>query len=83
MQDDRMKPGYKMLDCAFSKFLALRYPVFIKYYIYPPMHRNPMHNHDFPQLWYCLNGRYQHRVGDCIYECGKGSVVIIPPGVFH
>ena len=73
----------KIIDFAFSKFLSRKYPVWADSEIYTDNHTNKYHNHDFPQLWYCLNGTYINRVEDTDYECTKGSVVIVPPGVFH
>lgn len=41
------------------------------------------HIHDFMQVWYCCNGRYTHQVGDQVYDCPEGSLVIVPTGVYH
>ena len=42
-----------------------------------------LHFHDFPQLWYCADGKYEHVVGDDTYICESGSLIIVPPGVPH
>lgn len=41
------------------------------------------HLHDFPQVWYCYSGTYWHQVGEEIYECKKGSMIVVPVGVPH
>lgn len=68
---------------AFDKFSFYRYPVNLRSWVYTSKHDSLFHNHDFPQLWYCADGRYLHQVGNQVYECSKGSVVVIPTGVFH
>lgn len=73
----------KLLDCSFAKFGQLRFPVLAKTWVYTYPHKNTLHNHDFPQLWYCLDGQYDHKLEDKIHRLGKGTVVIIPPGVYH
>lgn len=83
MEQDVKKKEYIHLDCAFNHFFALRYPINVRSGLYPSNHANALHNHDFPQVWYCRSGEYAHRVGEQIYKCKKGSVVTIPPGVFH
>lgn len=77
------KEGRKLLDCSFAKFGPLRFPVLTKTWVYTYPHQNTQHNHDFPQMWFCLDGMYDHKVEDKIYRLGKGSVVIIPPGIYH
>lgn len=42
-----------------------------------------IHKHDFPQIWYCRQGRYRHDVGENTYDCTPGTLVIVPPGVLH
>ena len=68
---------------ALEKFLSLRYRFYVKKWIYSATYRSTLHNHDYPQLWYCLSGRYMHCVDGKTYECKKGSVVLVPPGLFH
>jgi AraC-like DNA-binding protein/mannose-6-phosphate isomerase-like protein (cupin superfamily) len=68
---------------AFEKLSLCRYPVYLNKWIYTSRHESSIHNHDYPQLWYCADGRYLHQVGDQVYECRKGSVIIVPTGVFH
>ncbi len=41
------------------------------------------HTHDFSQMIYCFEGEITHSVGDNVYECLSGDMVIIPPGIFH
>lgn len=72
-----------MLDFAFVRFFAHQYPAWLDARRYLPGHVNAFHKHDFAQMWYCLSGKYLHHMEDCEYECAKGSVVIIPPGVYH
>ena len=68
---------------AFDKFASCRYPVNLRTWVYTSKYDSVLHNHDFPQLWYCADGRYLHQVGDQVYECSKGSVVVISTGVIH
>ena len=74
---------HRVFTSAFEKFLPLRNRFSVKKWIYSPAHYHTMHNHDYPQLWYCLSGRYMHCVDGKTYECKKGSVVLVPPGLFH
>lgn len=83
MVENIFRDDYKYMACAFDRFFALKSPVLIDTRSYPDTHRNTMHNHDFPQLWYCLSGRYQHYVNGRTYDCEKGSVVMVAPGVVH
>ena len=39
-----------------------------------------LHIHDFPQLWYCIEGNYLHRTPSGIHSCSQGSLILIPPG---
>lgn len=68
---------------AFERFLLYKYPVYLQKWIYTSRHDSTLHNHDFPQIWYCVGGHYLHQVGDDVYECSKGSAVFVPAGVFH
>lgn len=67
----------------FYKFVGLKYPVYAYSRIYEAGFVSNEHCHDFPQFWYCRSGRHIHKVGDQIFECTKGSVVIVPAGVYH
>ena len=71
------------IACAFSNFAEKKSPVIVKKWTYTAAYSSTLHNHDYPQLWYCTDGSYLHQVGDKIYECPKGSAVVIHPGVFH
>lgn len=73
----------KRISLTFFKFQGRQIPVYAYSRLYTPAHNGDAHNHDFPQIWYCLSGKYCHWVEDRKYECDKGSVVVIPPGVFH
>lgn len=75
--------NYTVLNCAFAKFFRHRYPVLAKTHVYTSSHYSCMHCHDFPQIWYCLRGKYYHIVDNQVYECTKGSIVLIPIGVSH
>ena len=83
MENSIFRDDYRYLECAFNKFFALRYPFLIDTRVYTAVHHNCLHNHDFPQVWYCLSGRYQHRVEDRVYTCEKGSIVMVPAGAYH
>lgn len=39
-----------------------------------------LHIHDFPQLWYCIEGNYLHRTATGCYHCSSGSLILVPPG---
>lgn len=71
------------LECAFIRYFPAQFPVTVNLRIYPSSHSTTLHNHDFPQVWYCLSGYYTHYVGNSQYKCTRGSVVIVPPGVIH
>lgn len=71
------------MDVAFYRFFPRKYPLSATRRIFFHGHEVTLHNHDFPQVWYCLEGQYDHRVEDRVYTCRKGSVVIVPPGVYH
>lgn len=71
------------LDFALAKFFGLKYPIYVGQRLYLPEHSGILHNHDYPQIWYCVSGSYHHYVNGEVFECQKGSVVIIPPGTFH
>lgn len=45
--------------------------------------KSDMHFHDFAQIWYCYGGSYTHIVDGRTYHCTKGSLFVIPPGVYH
>ena len=71
------------LNCAFYRFLAQNSSVSIRIKQYTSKHSMVLCNHDFPQLFLCMEGAYTHIVKEQEFECSKGSAVIVPPGVFH
>lgn len=70
-------------DFAFFKFYASQHPFFVETRVFGPDHLLTLHCHDFPQVWYCVDGFYMHQVGDQVYRCTKGNVILIPCGVVH
>lgn len=68
---------------AFSKFLGQRFPVYAECREYTSEFKNGFINHDFSQIWYCLEGKYTHFVEQDAYACTKGSMIIVPAGVAH
>lgn len=42
-----------------------------------------LHCHDFPQVWYCLNGSFSITVNGITYEMTPGSLLTVPPGALH
>ena len=83
MEAEKMLDADRVLVSAFEKFFPLRYRVCVKKWIYSAAHQCTMHNHEYPQIWYCVSGQYLHCVDGKTYECVKGSVVLVPPGLFH
>lgn len=73
----------KSISFLFYKFVGLKYPVYAYSRNYEANFNSGDHCHDFPQLWYCRSGKYFHRVDDRVFTCAKGSVVIVPPGIYH
>ena len=68
---------------AFVRFGAWKYPTAVIRRVFPAKYPQHMHFHDFPQVWYCHEGRYLHQIGENVYDCGKGSMIVIPAGVWH
>lgn len=68
---------------AFIRFGAWKYPTAVVRRVFPSGYLQDMHFHDFPQVWYCQDGFYRHQIGHNVYDCGKGSLVVVPAGVFH
>lgn len=83
MIDALMSEKKKGISCAFHRFFARMNPVVVDARIYKPHLKLSFHNHDFPQLWICTEGKYLHRVEDRVEECTRGSVVLVPPGYCH
>lgn len=76
-------PQKDNISFAFGKFLELKHPIAVDKRIYSPDHRLAFHKHDFPQIWYCIDGNYLHFVEDAVIPCQKGSFLVIPAGVRH
>jgi len=77
------KPYDPVIGPMSNVFANFHYPVAVRYVKYTGYFLGEHHHHDFPQVWYCVGGSYVHAVGDDEFNCGPGSVVIAPPGVFH
>ena len=75
-------PNLRLTDFSFSRFYGLKFPVIVTKEVFSKRVQVP-HLHDFVHIWYCIDGSYTHTVGDCSFKCGKGSVVIVPPGTTH
>ncbi len=72
---ERIKDGL-----AFESFELCKNPVYAVRREILPGFSSVRNVHDFPQIWYCYRGHYFHQVGDRVYECSEGSVVILPIG---
>lgn len=70
------------INFEFTKLKASRYSAYAGRQYYEAS-RKDGHIHDFMQVWYCCSGKYTHQVGDQIYECTEGSLVIVPAGTYH
>lgn len=42
-----------------------------------------LHCHDFPQIWYCINGSFSITVNGITYTMTPGSLLPVPPGALH
>ncbi len=78
-----MKCAEGVLEFAFDVFTRCQRPVGIIRRVYPGGYKSIPHRHDFPQLWYCHSGRYQHRIDGKTYHCTEGSLAIVPIGAEH
>ena len=67
----------------YGRFRNCEYPFFSNCCLVDAKNTSVVHSHDFPHLWYCLEGRYTHIIDFTSYKLGAGSLVIIPPGVSH
>lgn len=83
MKDTMFNGKYARLLCAYEKRFSNGYPCICTKKVFPAGYCDGFHNHDFPQIWYCLSGSYIHRIGQREYECAKGSVIVVHPGLFH
>ncbi len=72
-----------LIGTMFGVFSQFHYPLAVRYVKYSDYPGDEYHHHDFPQVWYCLSGKYTHIVDDTVYECEGGSMIIVPPGSFH
>jgi len=51
---------------------------------YPPDSQAPAHTHgQQTEIYYCLRGAGQLRVGDKTFDLKPGTVAYVPPGVEH
>ncbi len=73
----------EQLAFDFGRFSDSRCLVHANKRTFPKDHKNVYHRHDFPQIWYCYQGAYQHNLEGHIYECTEGSLMVIPAGVGH
>lgn len=51
--------------------------------VYKGAFTTSLHKHDFVQILYCHKGHYFHQVDGRVYECGPGSVVVLPVSTVH
>ena len=72
-----------IIGTMFGVFSQFHYPLAIRYVKYEERHDDAYHRHDFPQIWYCLSGKYTHIVDEIAYECEGGSMIIVPPSSHH
>ncbi len=77
-----MLVGHRLIGAMWEKFRDPKYAFEAHLSSYDTHTYNP-HSHDYPQLFYCLSGKYIHTVGDVEYECSEGSIIIVPIGVSH
>lgn len=79
-----MRPlgGRNAINFEFTKMKSSIYPAYASRRYFDAK-RNDGHIHDFMQVWYCCSGSYTHQVGQQVYECGAGSLVMVPAGVYH
>ena len=75
-------PQLRLTDFSFSRFYGLKFPIIVTKEIFSNRVQSK-HLHDFAHIWYCIDGSYTHTVGEKEFHCGKGSVIIVPPGTAH
>lgn len=73
----------QLMDYCFLRFTHSRHQLLPRRRTFPAGFQQAYCCHDFAHIWYCYSGYYKHYIEDTLYECGPGSVVIIPPGVNH
>ena len=76
------KPRF-MFSGMWERFRCAELPISVKYVEYDEKTVHDAHYHDFPQVWYCKEGFYHHFLGELIFDCGPGSLVIVPAGIKH
>lgn len=76
-------PSSQSIGFLFYKFQGLKHPVYAYNRIYESGFVSSNHCHDFPQLWYCRSGKHFHKVGETVYQCTKGAMIIVPAGMYH
>lgn len=82
MESHKKKQRPPIVFC-YSQFLSCLSPVRTTSVKYTSNYSNLTHSHDFPQMWYCIQGNYTHYIGSQSFLCSAGSIVIIPPGKMH
>lgn len=68
---------------ASFKLAALTRRFAVKVHKLQSEYTSAAHFHDFPQLWYCREGRCIFTIGDEDIYCETGTLVIVPPGQIH
>jgi len=58
-------------------------PISIQMEHYPYKVKNADHFHDFPQLWYCIDGEFSISINGEISKFTTGTLAVIPAGVVH
>ena len=73
------------LGGMWERFNHTSYPFFVNRFKQNNQTSNELKNHfhDYAQIFYLLDGKYTHTVGDVSYEGFPGSFIIIPPGYTH
>lgn len=71
------------IDFAFELFRRYQRPITIQRRAFQAGFKTSLHRHDFPQLWYCYSGSYNHIVDGTQYHCKAGTIVVIPLGMEH
>lgn len=77
------KRGIRRNGFAILQFGAWKHPTAVGRRVFPSGYQQAMHFHDSSQVWYCHEGFYRHQIGHNVYDCGKGSLIVVPAGVFH
>ncbi len=74
---------YYGISTIWDRFRSCSIPVSVVHKKYLNEYLEAPHFHDFPQLWYCAEGNYLHKIDGVEYECSAGTLIIIPSGVKH